>query len=281
MFNDGKKKKIVLSILRYFLLLLIVFSIIYPIIGVFFGSFKTKVEFLGTNGITPPQKWSNFENYKTAFMQGQILTGFKNTVIIILFACITSTLFNTMVAYCFSRFDFKGKGLLDKIYLLASFVPGTIVHLIIFKDFVNVGLTDHLSSIVILYSGVDIVSLYLYKQYLGQIPFSIDESAMMEGSSFFGIFFRLLLPMLKPAIVTACIIKTTYIYNDFYTSYLYLSSTKKGVMSTVLYRFIGPYSAQWSVIAAGIILVTLPVFISFIFAQKSIYKGFSDGAVKE
>ena len=104
---------------------------------------------------------------------------------------------------------------------------------------------------------------------------------MMEGSSFFGIFFRLLLPMLKPAIVTACIIKTTYIYNDFYTSYLYLSSAKKGVMSTVLYRFIGPYSAQWSVIAAGIILVTLPVFISFIFAQKSIYKGFSDGAVKE
>ena len=170
---------------------------------------------------------------------------------------------------------------MDKIYLLASFVPGTIVHLIIFKDFVRIGLTDHLSSIVILYSGVDIVSLYLYKQYLSQIPFSIDESAMMEGSSLIGIYFKILLPMLKPAVVTACIIKTTYIYNDFYTSYLYLSSTQKGVMSTVLYRFIGPYSEQWSVIAAGIILVTMPVFLTFIFAQKYIYKGFSDGAVKE
>ena len=116
---------------------------------------------------------------------------------------------------------------------------------------------------------------------MSQIPFSIDESAMMEGSSFIGIYFKILLPMLKPAVVTDCIIKTTYIYNDFYTSYLYLSSTQKGVMSTVLYRFIGPYSAQWSVIAAGIILVTMPVFLTFIFAQKYIYKGFSDGAVKE
>ena len=281
MFTDDKRKKIIFSMLRYLLLLLIVFSILYPILGVFFGSFKTKIEFLSTNGITPPKNWTNFENYKVAFSQGQILTGFKNTVVIIVFACVTSTLFNTMVAYCFSRFEFKGKAILDKIYLLASFVPGTIVHLIIFKDFVRIGLTDHLSSIVILYSGVDIVSLYLYKQYLSQIPFSIDESAMMEGSSFIGIYFKILLPMLKPAVVTACIIKTTYIYNDFYTSYLYLSSTQKGVMSTVLYRFIGPYSAQWSVIAAGIILVTMPVFLTFIFAQKYIYKGFSDGAVKE
>lgn len=275
-----KIKKYGILLFKYIILLLVAFIVIYPLIGVFLASFKTKTEYLTTGSMTLPETFRNFTNYVTVMTKGNVGKGFVNTLIIIVFACVLSTFLNTMVAYCLSRFQFKGKALIDRIYMMASFVPGIIVHLIIFKDFASVGLVNNLFSVVLLYTGVDIVSLYLYRQYLNQISISVDESALMEGCSYFRIYWNILLPMLKPAIVTACIIKITYIYNDFYTAFLYLPSNEKGVMSTVLYRFIGPYSSEWSVIAAGIIVVSIPVFIGFVFAQKWIYKGFSDGAVK-
>ena len=264
---SDKVKKYSIAILKYIILIFVAFVVIYPLIGVFLASFKTKIEYLSTGSMELPENFKNFSNYATVMIKGNLLRGFVNTIFIIVFACIISTVLCTMVAFCLSRFQFKGKGFIDRFYMMASFVPGIIVHLIIFKDFARVGLVNNLFSVVILYSGVDIVSLYLYRQYLNQISISVDESALMEGCSYFRIYWNILLPMLKPAIVTACIIKITYIYNDFYTAFLYLPATEKGVMSTVLYSFIGPYSSEWSVIAAGIIVVSIPVFVGFIFAQ--------------
>ncbi len=275
-----KAKKQIFMVCKYVILCGMVFIVLYPMLGVFFASFKTQAEYLSTPSMKTPENWSNFSNFYLVFTAGNVVTGFMNTAIITVAACMTSTLLNTMVAFCLTRFDFRGKNLLDRFYMVASFVPSIIVHLIIFKDFAAAGLVNSLFSIIILYTGVDIVTLYLYKQYFGQISVSVDESAIMDGCSYFRVYWNILLPMVRPAVTTACIIKITYIYNDFYTAFLYLPAKEKGVMSTVLYRFIGPYSSQWSVIAAGIIVVTIPVFVGFIFAQKQIYKGFSDGAVK-
>ncbi|MDE6388226.1 MAG: carbohydrate ABC transporter permease [Lachnospiraceae bacterium] len=276
--DNGRKR--IYAICKYAILCSMVFIVLYPMLGVFYASFKTQAEYLSTSSMQPPEDWANFSNFYLVFVRGNVVTGFLNTAVITVAACVTSTLLNTMVAFCLTRFDFKGKNLLDRFYMAASFVPSIIVHLIIFKDFAAAGLVNNLISIIILYTGVDIVTLYLYKQYFGQISVSVDESAIMDGCSYFRVYWNILLPMVRPAITTACIIKITYIYNDFYTAFLYLPAKEKGVMSTVLYRFIGPYSSQWCVIAAGIIVVTIPVFIGFIFAQKQIYKGFSDGAVK-
>ncbi len=280
MFTAAKVKKAIADIVKYLILIATVFAVLYPLIGVLFAAFKTQSEYLGTSSMKMPINWGYIENFRMVFKQGNIGIGFKNTLIIIIISCITSTILNTMVAYCLTRFEFGLKKYIDKFYMIASFVPSSIVHLIIFKDFAAMGLINNLASIIILYTGVDIVTLYLFKQYFSQISIAIDESAIMDGCSYFKVYSRILLPMVRPAITTACIIKCTYIYNDFYTAMLYLPATEKGVMSTVLYRFIGPYSSQWSVIAAGILVVSLPVFVGFIFAQKQIYKGFSDGAVK-
>ncbi|MGN1142424.1 MAG: carbohydrate ABC transporter permease [Oliverpabstia sp.] len=278
--SKDKFKKIFFTVLKYVILILVSLSVIYPLVGVVLSSFKTKIEYLITGSMTRPESFSNLSNYVTAFTKGNVVLGFKNTLIIIVFACLFSTLMCTMVAFCLCRFEFRGKKIIDTIYMIASFVPGVIVHLIIFRNFASVGLVDNLFSVVLLYSGVDIVSLYLYKQYLSQISKSLDESAIIDGCSYLGIYGRIILPMLKPAITTACIIKIVYVYNDFYTAFLYLPSDSKGVMSTVLYRFMGPYSSEWAVIAAGIIIVSLPIFVGFIFAQKYIYAGFASGAVK-
>ena len=275
-----RMKKSLFTIFKYFVLVGVAIVTFVPIISVVMSSLKGKIEYLSTSNLTPPENWLNFENYITLFKNGNVFLGFKNTLIIIMITLVFSTFFATMVAYCMERFDFKGKQLIDKMYLLAAFVPGVIVHLMVFKVFAAANLIDNMTSVIIIYSGIDVVALYLYRQYMRRIPISLDEAAMVEGCSYFRIYWNIILPLVKPAIITSSILKVTYIYNDFYVAFLYLPSEKNGVMSTVLYRFIGPYSSNWGVIAAGILIVTIPIFIIFLFCQKYIYKGFVDGAVK-
>jgi multiple sugar transport system permease protein len=103
---------------------------------------------------------------------------------------------------------------------------------------------------------------------------------MIDGANRWTVYWRIILPLLSPAIATAVIIKGIAIYNEFYIPFLYMPAKDLGVISTSLYRFKGPYGAQWEVIAAGTILVILPTVILFLFLQRYIYRGLVAGAVK-
>lgn len=277
---SGKGKKYLIQTGKYVSLVLMALIVFVPIVSVFFSSFKTKIEYLKTARFTPPESFLNMENYIRIFTDGQIFQGMLNTVIIIVGSLILSLMFGTMTAYILKRFQFPGRKMIEGAYLIASFIPSVIVHLIVFTVFSNVGLVDTLAAPIIIYAGVDVVSLYMFMQFVSQIPYELDEAALLEGSSYFGVYRRIILPLLKPAMTTVAILKITSIYNDFYIAFLYLPGEKKAVMSTMLYRFMGPYSSQWNVIAAGILVVILPIFIIFLLAQRHIYKGFVDGAVK-
>lgn len=273
-------KRTIVTMLKYLVLIGISLVVFVPIVSVFFASFKTKIEYLTTGRLDLPINFLNFDNYIAIFKNGHIFVGIFNTLLIILGSLVLAILFGTMVSYVLDRFDFIGKNVIKGAYLVASFIPAVIVHLIVFKVFANIGLVDTLLGPIIIYAGVDVVSLYLFMQFTSQIPYELDEAALMEGCSYFGIYRRIILPLLVPAMLTVGILKVTYIYNDFYIAFLYLPGEKNAVMSTMLYRFIGPYSAQWNIIAAGIIIVVFPIFILFLISQKHIYRGFVDGAVK-
>lgn len=277
---NAKIKKNLITFGKYLSLVLMALIVFVPIISVIFSSFKTKLEYLKSPRIAPPESFLNFENYIRVFTDGKILLGMMNTVIIIMGSLVLGLLFGTMTAYVLKRFQFPGRRIIEAAYLIASFIPSVIVHLIVFTVFSKVGLVDTLAAPVIIYAGVDVVSLYLFMQFINQIPYDLDEAALLEGCSYFGIYKKIILPLLKPAMMTVAILKITSIYNDFYIAFLYLPGEKNSVMSTMLYRFMGPYSSQWNVIAAGILIVILPIFIIFLVAQKHIYKGFVDGAVK-
>ena len=103
---------------------------------------------------------------------------------------------------------------------------------------------------------------------------------MLDGANRFTVYWRIVLPLLKPAIATVVIIKGIAIYNEFYIPFLYMPSQDLGVISTSLFRFMGPFGAQWEVIAAGTILVIVPTLIAFLFLQRYIYNGLTSGATK-
>jgi multiple sugar transport system permease protein len=117
-------------------------------------------------------------------------------------------------------------------------------------------------------------------QFLNSIPRELDEAALIDGASFLDVYWRVILPLLKPAIATVLIIKGVAIYNDFYTPFLYMPAKGLGTISTSLFRFIGPYNAHWEVICAGVVITITPTLIIFLFLQKYIYNGLTQGAVK-
>ena len=280
MMRNGYKEKIG-SALVYLSLIIASLIAVVPIVVVVLASFKTSSELSSTGVLELPKNFLNFENYKVAFVDGKMLLGFKNTIIILLLSLAATVLTGTMTAYVLHRFKFKGKTLICNLFLIASLIPSITMQMSVFQIIVKLNLFNTLFSTVILYAGTDIISIYIFLQFMDNIPFSLDEAAIMDGAGHIKIFTTVILPLLKSAIVTVVILKGVVFYNEFYTPYLYMPKTELAVISTALFRFKGPYGTKWEVICAGVIITLLPALIMFLVMQKKIYSGLTSGAVKE
>jgi multiple sugar transport system permease protein len=264
--------------LKYLILCLGAFLALLPIIVVFIGSFKTNNEFLSSSVFSLPKTW-DFSNYKVAFSQGQMGTGFKNTFIILLITMIGKLLLGSAFAYAISRFEFKGKKVIIALFLFAMMIPAVTSQVSVFQIINKVGLYNTIWSVIVLNLGTDIISIYIFLQYLKGISVSLDESAILDGANYFQIFFKIILPNLKAPMITVMIISGVGMYNDFYNPYLYMPDPNLKVISTALFAFKGPYGSQWPIILAGVIIVIVPILIIFLALQKYIYNAVS-GSVK-
>ena len=141
-------------------------------------------------------------------------------------------------------------------------------------------LVDHLYGYIIMSCGTDVISIYIFIQFMENISVSLDESAIVDGASYWTIYWKIILPLLKPAIVTACILKGVGIYNEYYSASLYLQRKEIRTMALSLYTFVGPMGSKYNLICAGVIISLLPALIVFICCQKQIYSGITAGAVK-
>jgi multiple sugar transport system permease protein len=251
-----------------------------PLAVVFLTSLKTSSEATSTGPLTLPRHWFNFANYATAFRNGNMLTGFLNTTFILVISVTGSVLIGSMTAYAIDRFTFRFKKLVLAGFLVATLVPSVTTQVATFKIVNGLGLFDTRWAPIVLYMGTDIVSIYIFLQFVRAIPVSLDEAARLDGASSWRIYRTVILPLLKPAIATVVIIKGIAVYNDFYIPFLYMPDDNLGTISTSLFRFKGPFGAHWEDISAGAILVIVPTLIIFLVLQRFIYNGFTSGATK-
>lgn len=254
--------------------------VILPLAVVFLTSLKTSAEATDGGALSLPGDWLNFGNYATAFSEGQMLTAFGNTLFILLFSITGTVVIGSMTAYAIDRFDFRAKKLVMALFLVATLVPGVTTQVATFQVVNSFGLFDTRWAPILLYMGTDIVSIYIFLQFIRGIPVSLDEAARLDGANSFTIYRKIILPLLKPAIATVVIIKGITVYNDFYIPFLYMPSQELGTVSTALFRFKGPFGAHWENISAGAVLVIVPTLIAFLFLQRYIYNGFAQGATK-
>ena len=253
----------------------IVFAPLFIVINV---SLKSNSEYMMKGVYSLPENILNIQNYVRAFIEGKFLTGFLNTGILVLVSVPLAILLGTMVAYTLSRYDFTLKRIILLAFLIPTFIPGMTVTIATFQIIKALGVYNSIMAGVILYIGTDIMQIYIFVQFINQIPMALDESARIDGASRLCTYFRIILPQLKPAIATAVILKILGIYNDFFTPYMYMPKIKTA--ATGLYSFSGDKLAEWPLMSAAIILVAVPTIIIYVFLQKYIISGVTDGAVK-
>ncbi|MFF9624814.1 carbohydrate ABC transporter permease [Streptomyces griseosporeus] len=276
-----RRRPRVSTALTYLVLIAASLVTLVPLTVVYLTSLKSSQEVADSDSaLDLPGDWLNFSNYRTAFTNGDMLTAFGNTAFILVFSITGTVIIGSMTAYAIDRFDFRFKKAVMALFLIATLVPSVTTQVATFQVVNSFGLFDTRWAPILLYMGTDIVSIYIFLQFIRGIPISVDEAARLDGANVFTIYRKIIFPMLKPAIATVVIIKGITTYNDFYIPFLYMPSKDLGTMSTALFRFKGPFGAQWETISAGAILVIVPTLVVFLFLQRYIYNGFAHGSSK-
>jgi len=253
-----------------------------PVILILFAALKTKADMVNTSPLwLPPLARITFENFAKVFKDKYLLIGFKNTGIILVVSIFFNVMFGTITAFVLERFQFRFKKVVIGLFFLGMLIPSFITEIARFKIINGLGLYNTLGAPIVIYVASDLMQIYIYRQFISTLSVSLDESALLDGCSYFGLFRRIILPLLAPATATVIIIKAITIINDMYIPYLYMPRNKLRTLTTFLMNYANAQRGSWQTLAAGIIVIMLPTILIYIFFQKYILAGMAAGAVKE
>lgn len=283
--SKGKRRKVlspqqvISAFFKYFILVFFCFWTILPIVSCIITAFKNDIEYQTTSVMVLPKIW-DFSNFVTAFTTAHMGRAFVNSAIILFFVLLGSILISSQLAFVLNRFKFGGNKIIRQLFLFATLLPGVAMQVSVYKIMGNLGLINHIYGYVIMMMGTDVISIYIFIQFMENIPTSLDESAIVDGAGYFTIYWKIILPLLKPAAITCMILKGVGTYNEYYCASLYLQSQKLKTVAISLYTFTGPLGSRYNLICAGVIISMIPAFIVFLLCQKQIYTGITAGAVK-
>ena len=271
---------IIWIIVEYASLIFFGFCAIIPIVSCITTAFKTDAEYQNTNVMAFPGSWLNFDNFVNAFKTANMGRAFLNSVIVMVVVLTVSVIVGSQLAYVLNRFKFPGNGFIRNLYTIAALLPAVAMQVTVYQIMSDLHLVNSLGGYIIMSCGTDVISMYIFIQFMENIPLSLDESAIIDGANYWQIYWKIMLPLLKPAIVTSCILKGVGVYNEYYAANLYLMRKEIRTMALSLYTFVGPMGSKYNLICAGVIISLLPALIVFVCCQKQIYSGITAGAVK-
>ena len=275
-------KRTTTQILKQLICLAMVAIVLAPIVLVLFASFKTKADMVKISPLLlPPKSRFTLDNFQKVLNNKYLLIGFKNTGIILVVSIFFNVMFGTITAFIIERFKFRFKGFIVGLFFVGMLIPSFVTEIARFKVIQGLHLYNTLGAPIVIYVASDLMQLYIYRQFISTLPVSLDESALLDGCGYFGLFTRIIFPLLAPATATVVIIKAINIINDMYIPYLYMPKNKLRTLTTFLMDYANAQRGSWQQLAAGIIIVMLPTICIYMFFQRYILAGIAAGAVKE
>lgn len=275
-------KRVTQQFLKQIICIGMVIIVLAPILLTLFASLRTKGAMTLSSPLTPPVG-SDFtlENYIKVLSNKNLLIGFKNTIIILVISLICNIMIGTVTAFIIERFEFRGKKIVVALFFIGMLIPSFVTEISRFRIINSLHLYNTLGAPIVIYIASDLMQLYIYRQFISGLPVSLDEAALLDGCSYYQLFYKIIFPLLAPATATVCIIKAINIINDMYIPYLYMPKNKLRTITTFLMDYANAQQGSWQTLAAGIIVVMIPTVLTYIFFQKYILAGIAAGAVKE
>ncbi len=251
--------------------------LIAPLMLILVNSFKDSVAASDMNlALTANPQWSN---YSLVIEKGKLGTTFLNSMLYSIGSVLLCTLLSSMAAYVMSR---NGRRLHRFLYLfivLGIAMPINFVTLMKVMQFVR--LMNTRTGIVLLYTATQIpFNVFLIHSFVSKIPEEIDEAAIIDGATPLGLFVRVVLPLLKPVLVTVMVLTFLNTWNEFVMPLYFLGSSTKWPMTLAVYNFFGMYFKDWNLVCADIVLTSAPVILVYLLGQKYIVAGMTAGAIK-
>lgn len=274
-----KKTGATLAMLLLFTLLAML--ILLPIFALFIASFKPGGDLLqyGIN-LELNFKEMNLDNYNLLFHgKHQYWTWFINSMVLTAITFISTLVVSSFVAYGFAAYDFKGKNLLFVIVLIILSIPLEVLMLPLYKQMSNWNLMDSYAAIVLPFLA-HASTIFFFRQYLVGIPRTILEAGRIDGATEYGIFLKLIVPIMKPAFAAMAILNGMNAWNNYLWPLLVIRSADKYTLTLGLNTLINPYGDNYSLLIAGSFFSIIPIFILFVCFQKYFIEGMTAGAVK-
>ena len=274
------KQQRILSAVWWGIILVIMFMIcVYPIIWMLLGSLKSSGEFY-TN-IWGMASDPQFSNYVNAWKEGELGQKFLNSLIVTAGSLLILIPVNCCAAYAIARLRFRWRAAIYTLLLLGIMIPSGVLGIPTFTVAMKLGLLNSRIGLMLIYAAQSIaMGVFIMRAFFISLPKELEEAAMIDGCSRFGSFVRVILPLTKAGIMTQIIFNGLTIWNEYFMANILLTKPELRTLPLAIANFTGKHSTDFPTLFAALSIVTLPVIITFILAQKSFIEGMSAGSVK-
>ncbi|MFD0714385.1 carbohydrate ABC transporter permease [Paenibacillus sp. GCM10027626] len=256
-------------------------SILFPVVWILYQSFRTNADFFQNIWALPSKM--NWSNYTKAWNEYDIGQSLLNTLYYVGASLVLGTFLTTLNAYALTRMKFKGRQFIWGLIMLSLFLPGINALVPQYVLMKSLSLTNSLTGLVILDSfGENVFFLMLLGGFMSSLPKDLEESAHIDGATLFQTFWKIIVPLSTPGIVTVAIFKFLGLYNNFLGPFIYLSDPAKYTIGVNMYQanMKMQYTSDWVTMFAGVMIVMVPSIIFYILFQRRIMEGATMGATK-
>lgn len=275
------KEGLILVISYLFIGIMVIFTV-YPIIYTIVGSFKTNSE-LTLGGSFFPEIW-HFENYVQAFIQADFVKYTWNSVIVSMAVMVIATLTASLAGFTFARRNFVGKKLWLAAYTTLMFVAlGSVTLYPIYSLLTALHLNKSIVGLILALVSGQASNVMLTMGFVKSIPKELDEAAIIDGCSLYGIFFKIILPLIKPIMAVVALFSFRQAWNDYVTTLIMSISLPKLrtlTVAVVQLKYSVNAAAEWHIMLAGASIAIIPILIVYAFCHKQFIGGLTAGAVK-
>lgn len=274
-----KLQKHLNKIIAFTICILLFVLYVFPFVLIVINSFKTKQEVI--NNPLSISKTFDFNNFIEAYRTMNYGSAVINSIIVTILSVTVIIIFSSMLAYYLVRFDSKLNKVIFTALVASMIIPFQSLMIPFVTIFGNLGLLNSRGMLIYFYLGFGIsMATFMFHGFIKSIPIELEEAAVIDGATRLQVFFKVVLPMLKPTTATIAILDVLWVWNDFLLPSLVLVNDDVRTLPLSTFYFFGKYTSDYSVAMAALVLVLLPVLIFYFIMQKKIIAGVVDGAIK-
>ncbi len=255
---------------------------LFPIYYMLTFSLKDNDEIFGANVLGLPKHWL-FSNYAAAMSRGNMPKNFLNSIIVSGATIVITLIAALMATYALTRIQWRGSKLLNSIFMLGITIPIHVALYPVYSTFIKLGILAKLPylSLIIPYSAFGLsMAIMIATGFMNDIPKELDEAANIDGCGVWGIFFRVIVPLMKPALATMGIYTFLQCWNEFMFASIFINDSAHKTLPVGISELQGRTTTDWGIVGAGLAIATLPMLIIYVFLSRRIQESFMVGAVK-